>query len=74
MQAQMLANRRRVAPRGIGGGGDAAPGRNWVERADGSRIEIAATGTVEVATGDVFVVETPGGGGWGRAQTASRKP
>ena len=35
MRANILSNRRRVAPRGIAGGGDALPGRNWVERADG---------------------------------------
>ena len=36
MRANILANRRRVAPRGLAGGGDAQPGRNWVERTDGS--------------------------------------
>ena len=36
MRANILANRRRVAPRGLAGGGDALPGRNWVERADGT--------------------------------------
>ena len=67
MQAQMLANRRKVAPRGICGGGDAAPGRNWVERADGSVEELSATASVDMKIGDVFVIETPGGGGWGKA-------
>lgn len=41
-------------------------GRNWVERADGSRVELGATGRAEVGPGDVFVIETPGGGGFGR--------
>ena len=36
MRANILANRRDVAPRGLNGGGDALPGRNWVERTDGS--------------------------------------
>jgi len=65
MRANMLANRRKVAPRGIAGGGDAAPGANWVERADGTRVELGATGSVEVGPGDTFVILTPGGGGWG---------
>ena len=65
MQAQMLANRRRVPPRGICGGSEAAAGRNWVERADGSRQDLPATAAVEVAPDDLFVIETPGGGGWG---------
>ena len=40
--------------------------RNWVERADGSREDFGATATVMLAAGDVFVIETPGGGGFGK--------
>lgn len=65
MRANMLANRRRVAPRGLAGGGDALPGRNWVERADGSIEELTATDAAEMQAGDRFVIETPGGGGFG---------
>ncbi len=67
MTAAMLANRRRVPPFGLAGGENGAPGRNWVERTDGSRVELAATGKIDVEPGDVFVIETPGGGGYGRA-------
>src|SRR5690606_31778117 len=45
MRAMILANRRKVAPRGIAGGGDAAPGENRVERADGSVELLGATGS-----------------------------
>ncbi|WP_301752031.1 hydantoinase B/oxoprolinase family protein [uncultured Erythrobacter sp.] len=65
MRANMLANRRKVAPRGLRGGGDAAPGQNWVERADGSREDLGATGSAEMQPGDTFVILTPGGGGFG---------
>ena len=65
MRANMLANRHAVAPRGIAGGCDAEPGRNWVERADGSREELGATGWADMRPGDRFVVLTPGGGGYG---------
>ena len=65
MRANMLANRRRVAPRGICGGGDAAPGRNWVERADGTREDIGATSSADMQADDAFVILTPGGGGFG---------
>jgi len=68
MRANILANRRRLPPRGLAGGGDALPGRNWVERADGSKETLAATGTAEVQPGDAFVIETPGGGGYGKAE------
>ncbi|MEM7779862.1 MAG: hydantoinase B/oxoprolinase family protein [Pseudomonadota bacterium] len=65
MRANMLANRRAIAPRGICGGGDAKAGRNWVERADGRREELTATASAEMASGDRFVIQTPGGGGHG---------
>jgi 5-oxoprolinase (ATP-hydrolysing) len=65
MTAVMLANHRRVPPFGVAGGAPGAVGRNWVERADGSREEFGATFAVEMQAGDVFVVQTPGGGGFG---------
>jgi len=65
MRANILANRRRVPPRGIQGGRDAKPGRNWVERTDGSIEELSATASAEMEPGDRFVIETPGGGGFG---------
>jgi 5-oxoprolinase (ATP-hydrolysing) len=68
MRANILANRRRVPPRGIEGGGDAKPGRNWVERIDGSIEELSATASAEMRPGDRFVIETPGGGGYGATE------
>jgi 5-oxoprolinase (ATP-hydrolysing) len=65
MTAVMLANHRRVAPFGVAGGAPGAVGRNWVERADGTREAFGATFQVEMSAGDIFVVETPGGGGFG---------
>ncbi len=65
MRANILANRRKVAPRGISGGGDALAGRNWVERVDGSVEELGATGSAQMQPGDSFVILTPGGGGFG---------
>jgi 5-oxoprolinase (ATP-hydrolysing) len=66
MRANILANRRRVPPSGLAGGGDASPGRNWVERSDGTVEILTATQSAEVGPGDRFVIETPGGGGFGR--------
>ena len=65
MRANILSNRRRVPPEGIMGGADAAPGRNWVERSDGSLEFLEACGSAEMHAGDRFVIETPGGGGFG---------
>jgi 5-oxoprolinase (ATP-hydrolysing) len=68
MRANMLANRRRVPPRGIKGGADAKPGRNWVVRTDGLVEMLTATDSAEVQAGDRFVIQTPGGGGFGRRE------
>jgi 5-oxoprolinase (ATP-hydrolysing) len=65
MTAVMLANHRRIAPFGVAGGEPGERGRNWVERADGTREEFGATCRVEMQPGDVFVIQTPGGGGFG---------
>ena len=65
MRANMLANRRAVPPSGIAGGGKAKPGQNWVERTDGSRVDLGATGSAEMQPGDSFMILTPGGGGFG---------
>jgi 5-oxoprolinase (ATP-hydrolysing) len=67
MTAVILANHRRVAPFGLNGGQPGAVGRNWVERANGSREEFGGTEEVTLQTGDVFVIETPGAGGYGVA-------
>ncbi len=65
MTAAILSNHRRVPPHGMAGGEPGALGHNYVLRAGGERVELGATGRVEMETGDVFVVETPGGGGYG---------
>ncbi|QAY78353.1 hydantoinase B/oxoprolinase family protein [Sphingosinicella sp. BN140058] len=65
MRANILSNRRTVAPRGIEGGGDAAPGVNRVVRAGGRSEALGATAAVDMEAGDLFVIETPGGGGFG---------
>ena len=56
---------RAPAPYGMAGGEPGACGRNWVERADGSRTEMSGTDAVMMHPGDVFVLETPAGGGYG---------
>ena len=65
MLAVIVASRRQVSPFGLAGGMDAAPGLQWVERADGSRTELDGTDRADMAPGDVFTIHTPGGGGYG---------
>jgi 5-oxoprolinase (ATP-hydrolysing) len=65
MTASILSNGRTVPAFGMAGGLPGALGVNRVERADGRIETLAHIGQVEMQPGDVFVVETPGGGGWG---------
>jgi 5-oxoprolinase (ATP-hydrolysing) len=65
MTAAILSGRRRRGPPGMAGGGGGRVGRNTVERARGSIDILAATDKTEVDAGDVFIIETPGGGGYG---------
>ena len=66
MTAAILSEHRKVPPHGLDGGEPGTVGRNWVERADGSVEELAATGSTAMNPGDVFIIETPGGGGFGK--------
>ena len=65
MTAVLLANHRVVAPFGVQGGEAAQVGQNWIERADGSIEHFGATHTALLNRDDVFVIQTPGGGGFG---------
>ena len=65
MTASILSNGRVVPAFGMGGGEPGALGRNRIERADGRVETLGHIGSAEMAPGDVFVVETPGGGGCG---------
>lgn len=65
MTASILSDRRIVRPFGLEGGEPALPGRNYLKRKNGTVIELSGTASVEVEPGDTFVVETPGGGGFG---------
>jgi 5-oxoprolinase (ATP-hydrolysing) len=65
MTAAILSNHRRVAPHGMHGGEPGARGHNYVLRSAGGTLELGPTDRTEMTIGDVFVVETPGGGGYG---------
>jgi len=65
MTAAILSNHRRIAPFGVAGGAPGAIGRNRVQRRDGSVEDLGATATVNMEPGDVLLIDTPGGGGFG---------
>jgi N-methylhydantoinase B len=66
-QVSWQSERRRFAPNGLFGGGDGKPGRNAVIRADGRVEAMPGKATLSLGPDDIVVVETPGGGGWGKA-------
>ena len=67
MTVTTLSGHRRVPAFGLAGGAPGALGRHWVERADGSVTEMRGCDSVKLEPGDTFVLETPGGGGFGPA-------
>ena len=66
LEASILSTRRKTVPFGLDGGGAGASGHNYVLRATGAIEELPGTGSSAMNPGDVFVIETPGGGGFGK--------
>jgi N-methylhydantoinase B len=63
----LLSDRRKRAPYGLQGGDDGALGRAFIIRVDGSKEELASKGSWDLRAGDRVRIETPGGGGFGKA-------
>ncbi|MER8159167.1 hydantoinase B/oxoprolinase family protein [Streptomyces sp. NPDC094472] len=70
MTVALLTGHRRVAPYGMAGGEPGALGANLIERADGSVDRLEGRDAADVGAGDILVVHTPGGGGYGPAEEA----
>ena len=65
MTAGILSSHRVVPPFGLKGGEAGKVGKSYVERKDKSIEQLDSTATVEMNPGDTFIIETPGGGGYG---------
>jgi 5-oxoprolinase (ATP-hydrolysing) len=68
MTASILSNNRIEAPFGMAGGEPGRRGRNYVIRNDGGVEELGFVASTELQAGEVFVIETPGGGGYGEPE------
>jgi N-methylhydantoinase B len=66
MTANILSSHRLIPPFGLDGGESGKVGRNWIKRENGTEENLGNTATVEMQSGDVFIIETPGGGGFGK--------
>jgi len=67
MTAAILSSHRSVAPFGLEGGEDGEVGKQWVIRTDGSIDTLGGRDKTEMETDDIFVIQTPSGGGFGSA-------
>jgi len=67
MTAAILSSSREVQPFGVLGGKPGAVGQNRVLRADGRTIQLSGCAQIDMNKGDVFIIETPGGGGYGHS-------
>jgi 5-oxoprolinase (ATP-hydrolysing) len=65
MTVNTLSGHRRVRPYGMAGGEPGGLGRHWVERADGTVVAMTGCDSATLEAGDLFIIETPGGGGYG---------
>ena len=70
MTAAILSGHRLVQPAGMAGGGAGEAGRNWVERVDGRVEPLGPFDRTQMQAGDVFVIASPGGGGYGKPSDA----
>lgn len=69
MNAAILSSHRKLPPFGLKGGMPGKCGRNALIRRDGSVLEIGSKAEVELKSGELFVIETPGGGGYGEKES-----
>jgi len=67
MTATVLSSHRVVPPFGLAGAGQGRCGNNYVVRADGDAVQLKGNDEVKMNAGDLFVMETPGGGGFGKS-------
>jgi len=65
---RIISERRSLAPWGLQGGSPGQPGRNILVRKSGGHEELPARVTLQVEKGERIIIETPGGGGWGRIE------
>lgn len=65
MEVNIISSHRSIPPFGLEGGSPGQTGRNYVQRANGQIEEIGGCARVNMQAGDVFIIETPGGGGYG---------
>ena len=64
MTVTTLCSHRKVQPFGLNGGEPGQCGKEWLEKED-CKIDLKGNDSCEVSVNDLFVMQTPGGGGYG---------
>ncbi|MBK17864.1 MAG: 5-oxoprolinase [Rhodospirillaceae bacterium] len=72
MTASILSGHREIPPYGMAGGEPGQTGRNYVIRSDGSIQELKGTDSIEMDVNDMIVIESPGGGGYGKPESGQQ--
>jgi len=73
MTLSILSNRRKIPPFALAEGKPGALGKSWIQKQDGRIQALTGTDQVDVVPGDLFVIETPGGGGFGKTSDHKNK-
>jgi len=68
MTAGILSNRRYISPFGLAGGASGKTGKNHLQKQDKTLEKLASRAQVEIQSGEVLVIKTPGGGGYGNCE------
>ncbi|WP_292467935.1 hydantoinase B/oxoprolinase family protein [Methanolobus sp.] len=69
MKAAIISSHRKFPPKGLNGGEDGKSGHNYVVRAGGDVEKLDGRALVEMEAGELFVVKTPGAGGFGKKKS-----
>lgn len=70
MKVSILSERRAFQPYGMEGGEGGKRGENLWIKEDGRVVNLGGKNTAKMGKGDRIIIQTPGGGGWGKAQSA----
>ncbi len=66
MKAAIISNHRTIAPPGLANGENGKCGINQVLRTNGSLDRLSSAAETDMQPDDIFIIETPGGGGVGK--------
>jgi 5-oxoprolinase (ATP-hydrolysing) len=67
IKLSLLSQHRKIAPFGLNGGKNGSFGNQVIIKKNGEKIALEGNSAADLEAGDRFIIETPGGGGWGES-------